>query len=117
MEKGEAESILGGNGYALLLAVKGNSSETGYFEKDKSSAETEKCGDIITLIYSLAAFVDLQKLFSEAGRPSEKGEEKKMPLALPVIPCSHPDGENGFKEGSYVIGNEHNTWCNILANS
>lgn len=129
LEKGEAESILCGNGYVLLLSEKDNSAETdnlaktnnwaetGYFDNRKGSAEREKQDSIITLIYSLAAYVDLQKLFSVANRPADKRSEEKMPIALPVIPCSHPDTENGFKEGSYVIGNEHNTWCNILANS
>ena len=114
LEKGEAESILGGNGYALLMPEKDSFTQRDYSEK--RAAEREKQEDIITLIYSLAAYVDLQKLFSQAGRPIDKKSEDKMPLALPVIPCSHPDSENGFKEGSYVIGNEHNTWCNILAN-
>lgn len=105
LEQSEAAGILAGNGYALLLTEKEN------------AKDAEEDARLITLIYSLAAFVDLQTLFSQASRLSEKNSEKEMPLALPVLPCRHPDRENGFKEGSYVIGNEHNTWCNILANS
>ena len=114
LEKGEAESILGGSGYALQVPEKDSLTQRDHSEK--RAAERERQEEIVTLIYSLAAYVDLQKLFSQANRPVDKKAEEKMPAALPVLPCSHPDSENGFKEGSYVIGNERNTRCNILAN-
>lgn len=99
LEQSEAAGILAGNGFPLLFAEK----------EEKSSKE------LITLIYSLAAFVNLQDLFSDNSIADIK--IKKMPKALPVLPCSHSDKENGFKEDGFVIGNERNTWCNILANS
>ena len=98
LEQSEAANILAGNGFPLLL----------------TETETKSSRELITLIYSLAAFVNLQDLFSKDSVSDINAV--RMPKALPVIPCSHPDKENGFKEGSFVIGNEHNTWCNILAN-
>lgn len=103
LERGQAESIMAGNGHALLLS------------------ETDK--DTVTLIYSLAAYVNLEKLFSEKddfekGEKSKKDEKdaKEMKTALPILPCRHNDRENGFTENGFVIGEENRTWCNILAN-
>lgn len=104
LQKEQAEKALMGNGYILLL--------------DKNKQQDR---DIITLIYSLSAYVDLQDLAKggETDRTDkiiDNNKNNEMPKALPLLPCGHNKSESkGFSDNSYIIEDENNTWCNILS--
>ncbi|MCM1488763.1 MAG: hypothetical protein NC203_10405, partial [Firmicutes bacterium] len=96
LEQRQAENQLMGTGYALI--------------------EPALSTDMLTLIYALAARVDLQD-FSPFGREEAENGERRMITALPVLPCSCDKKASGFgAEGSFTVSDEKNTWCNLLSN-
>lgn len=89
LEKGLAISEIGGNGFALI--------------------RPELPPDILNLIYALSA------VNGDPEPIKEKKDKPKKPI-LPILPSTHPQGESEFTDEGFIVRQEENIRCNILAN-